>query len=711
MMANDPSQEDFMNMENQGEGNYASAVSSDTRDHKTDQGLTLSPKIQLNDPWLYDAAGVFGDQDLDALLGPVKFDLIVEEACKNGLEVDALFNGQYQLPEPPAKRRKVTRELAEEALPLLETNGSTSQPKSVSVPTISVTLLMYFQLQLSPCGSSQGPSALTPVVVEQQTHAFIGDAGLSPDSLLPVLPPMQFNRLIRTTEQPSLHADFRDGEQLGVDSRGEESEAHILDSLDDDNSLFGDYVSIKEASLGCPPTAEESRAELKAELEAELEAQLEAELMGEFRSSVPAVLLEAGFCATDPSTASTALSKAALHSTDPSKTQNVLLQAGLHATNFSTASNVLLEAGVHTSYSSTISAVLRDPNVPIPSVERDLPERQSSKGSEKGRYNHPRASESPVIFSSLESKLFDLEQKLSQVSSSGSLQNWVDQAPNAASLSEQSHTKPHEPSPSPYHRDSLPLSIALAIATSNGAQSIADILTSTRAIFSASQHPGYQPPPAPRRIPAHLEQLLDSLYLKLKNDKEFRSSVIIWLTNRMAYQRKSTPSISLYIDRQLTLLLAFVRVDDPAKDAALIQGLISVSNDKLCEMLISERHNNQLNEEGLTREVLRLRAENDSLRDENRNLIARIENTTGVAKDGIRLAKDILRLAKKYKGKVVKDNRRGGTKKRKLGILTDDDMTASQDNTQYPGASSFAFHPPGGPPKPYDSPYGAPPST
>ena len=158
MMAHDPIQEDFINMENQGEGNYASTASSDTRDHKTDQGLTLSPKIQLNDPWLYDAAGAFQDTDLDALLGPVKFDLIVEEACKNGLEFDALFNGQYQLPEPPAKRRKVKRELAEAALPLLETNGSASQPESVSAPHLSVTLLMCFSISCHPADSARRPA-------------------------------------------------------------------------------------------------------------------------------------------------------------------------------------------------------------------------------------------------------------------------------------------------------------------------------------------------------------------------------------------------------------------------------------------------------------------------------------------------------------------------------------------------------------------------
>ena len=549
-------------------------------------------------------------------------------------------------------------------------------------------------------------------MVVEQTRSIIGDAGIFPNSLLPVIPPIQHHRLIRTTEQPSLHVDFRDGEQLGVGSHSEESEAQILEPLDeDDNSLFGDYVSMKEVSVDCPPAGEESCAELNAELEAELEAQLEAELVADFRSSVPAVLLNAGFCATDPSTASAALFDAAFRSTDPSKTQPVLFQAGLIATNASTASNVLSEAGVHTAHSSTVPAALWRPIMPIPSVERDLPESPTSNGSQKERHNRRQARESPAIFSSLESKLFDLEQNLSQASSKGSLQNWVGQAPNEASLSKQSYTKANipSPSPSPPCRNTLPPSIALAIATSVGTQSIDDILANSRATFSPSQHPGYLPPPAPHQIPARLGHLLDSLYLKLKNDKEFKSSVIIWLTNKMAYQRKYSPSISLYIDRQLTSLLAFVRADEPAKDAALIQGLIGVSNDKLCEMLISERHNNQLNE-GLTREVLRLRAENDSLRDENRNLIARLESTTGVANDGIRLAKDILRQVKKYKGSGFTEKHRGVTKKLKLDTLTND-MTALQNNTQSPGASFFASRPPGGPPKPYCSPYGAPPST
>lgn len=110
MKFHEPSQQDFMIMETQGEGNYASTVFSDTRDQETDHGLTLSPKIQSNDSWRLDAAETFEDHDIDALLGPVQFDLIADEALKNGLELDALFNDKHHLPESPTKRRNLTGE-------------------------------------------------------------------------------------------------------------------------------------------------------------------------------------------------------------------------------------------------------------------------------------------------------------------------------------------------------------------------------------------------------------------------------------------------------------------------------------------------------------------------------------------------------------------------------------------------------------------------
>ena len=162
-MAHNISQVDFMKMGTQKEGNYASTVFSNNRDQETVHGLTLSPKIQSSDPWLFDAADVFGDQDLDALLGPVQFDLIAEEARKSNLEVDALFNDEYQLPEPPAKKRKLTRELSTEPLTWSKPPEPVCEQRPVSVPsavfTITNVLLVsriirQFQPDIEAPGSS-----------------------------------------------------------------------------------------------------------------------------------------------------------------------------------------------------------------------------------------------------------------------------------------------------------------------------------------------------------------------------------------------------------------------------------------------------------------------------------------------------------------------------------------------------------------------------
>jgi hypothetical protein len=117
-------------MKTQGEGNYASTVSSNTRD----RGLTLSPKIQSNDPWLFDTAYAVEDQDLDALLGPVRFDSIVEDARNDGLDIDTLFYDSFQLPKPPTKRQKLARDVSGNQLLQVEYNGSIPRNHSVSPP-------------------------------------------------------------------------------------------------------------------------------------------------------------------------------------------------------------------------------------------------------------------------------------------------------------------------------------------------------------------------------------------------------------------------------------------------------------------------------------------------------------------------------------------------------------------------------------------------
>ncbi|CAD6500136.1 BgTH12-04239 [Blumeria graminis f. sp. triticale] len=90
-----------------GEGNYASSECLSDRNQGIDQGLTHSQKVTSVDPWKYLHGPTSLDEELDALLGPVKFDLndktnaISRDSWVEGLTADA-----YQPAAPSCKRRK-----------------------------------------------------------------------------------------------------------------------------------------------------------------------------------------------------------------------------------------------------------------------------------------------------------------------------------------------------------------------------------------------------------------------------------------------------------------------------------------------------------------------------------------------------------------------------------------------------------------------------
>ena len=161
-MAYDASQESFMNMEIQGEGIYASTMFLDTSDQEADQGLTLSPKIQLNDTWLFDAHDGFQDQDLDVLLGPVNFDVTIDEPQEHDLSVENLIDDQSQLLQRSPKRQKLTRALLKPIYPLIELNQSICQHEGVSAPPILAALLMHCSRHCLCAVSTFGYPALCP---------------------------------------------------------------------------------------------------------------------------------------------------------------------------------------------------------------------------------------------------------------------------------------------------------------------------------------------------------------------------------------------------------------------------------------------------------------------------------------------------------------------------------------------------------------------
>jgi hypothetical protein len=484
-MAHNSSQESFMNRKTQGEGNYASTVFSDTRDQEINQGLTLSPKIQSNDPWLFGAAGTFDDHDLDALLGPVEFDLIAEEARNEDSGVDVLFNDPYRLDEPPAKRRRLTRELPE----------ATSQRTVSALPYLRNSTKV-FQNSVSPYQSTQVLKSLSPVVLEsQQTHTISLDDANPPDSLLPITPSGHCNGSIYVAEQQL--GDFQDGQQLTVDSRDEGPQQLTLGCSDDDGGWFGHDVSITEPPLNWSPTAGQSSGEVgrNLELEAELEAALEAELETELEANLEAEL------------------EAELRSTTGLTIPALLSDAGLRASYSSNAVTASLDTVSH----SSPPAMLRDPDAPIASVEldvelpmgRNIPEPKQSVDTRKQTHKARRSTKTATRHPSreaLEARLLELENKLAQVSSSGSV---------------------NTPSTARYDRTQLPLHIALSIASPDTFQSI------SRVIQSATLHSEKHPLSIIHQIPDDLKKLFESLQRKFNSDPKFQESTILWIFWKM----------------------------------------------------------------------------------------------------------------------------------------------------------------------------------
>lgn len=115
----------------------------------TDQGLTLHPVIQSSE-WPFEAAGSLADVDLDALLGPVPFDLDPRraDARKDDAWLHALFDGDNEAPEPPPKRRKRSEETPKESI----YGGNSAKPAGPDAPVcplpplpVTEALLMFEQ--------------------------------------------------------------------------------------------------------------------------------------------------------------------------------------------------------------------------------------------------------------------------------------------------------------------------------------------------------------------------------------------------------------------------------------------------------------------------------------------------------------------------------------------------------------------------------------
>jgi hypothetical protein len=463
MMAHDLSQVAFVKTETQGEGNYASSVFSNTRDQETVQGLTLSPKIQSSDPWLFGAADAFGDQDLDALLGPVQFDLIAEEARRSNLDIDTLFNDEYQLPEPPAKKRKLTMELSKEPLPASEHIEPFCEHGPVSTPPGVHNVTKAFQCPASPSHPNQARKAMSPVVYNSPYADVISGSARTPSaSLQPARPLDQATGFIRAVDKSNLPADLQDRQLPVVELCDEEPEAQVFDGFDDgDGSLFGGYDSSKEGSIVCSSIAEPSFGKK--------------------------------------------------------------------------------EVNSHAPESSIAPAVLWDPDVPIPSVERDLPP--------SGYYHTfqiPQVGET-ASKSSIGSG-FKLDQKGTQAFPSRSLQKMLGETHNGTSGPERYQSQTNELSRFSSFQGSLPLSMVFALAGPVHRDSVEQTIKTTKASLASSTSKQSLPSNfKAHQVPPKLKNLLDSLQTKFNNDQSFRKSTIFWLIEKVDCFSKSKLSTNTFM--------------------------------------------------------------------------------------------------------------------------------------------------------------------
>ncbi|RDW91426.1 hypothetical protein BP5796_02591 [Coleophoma crateriformis] len=124
-----------------GEGIYASAALSCCKDQKTDQGLTLPPKIQSHDSWQYDLSQTVtsDDMDLDSLLAPGQLDMILESIQDDDAWMHAISElDNYQSLETISRQTSpIKRASPAVAQPKLSLIGLAGEPESVSMALVA----------------------------------------------------------------------------------------------------------------------------------------------------------------------------------------------------------------------------------------------------------------------------------------------------------------------------------------------------------------------------------------------------------------------------------------------------------------------------------------------------------------------------------------------------------------------------------------------
>jgi hypothetical protein len=320
----------------------------------------------------------------------------------------------------------------------------------------------------------------------------MNDLAQSTESHTPT--PAQVNDLARSTKSHSLPTDSGYLSTVSVLDDDEGSDSHEGgDEFDDDGSLFGDASSIRGGSVDCPQAADTASFSLPLPSVKGTETPL-------LRSRWPQLPLPS-VERSETSIPNSWWPQLPLPSVDRTET---------------------MAAPLRVPASATPTTVSSGPDVPLPSVESRAPHQFFHKFQVTlGKQHVPWSREATA-------SMVDGGDVLGEI-------NRVLKSPPRKEypvrMSEQDRIPPRESSTSSSGPPSLPILVALSLATPDSLQSVVDT------ILSASKSPndilrsGATTPACP--VPAELDQLLNALHQKFNSEPAFRSGVLTWAVNKI----------------------------------------------------------------------------------------------------------------------------------------------------------------------------------
>jgi len=509
MMAQDPSLS-HPGMETAGEGNDASPGLSDTRDQQTDQGLTLQPKMQSSDPWVFDPSQLPNDVDLDALLGPVQYDLDIRE--NESQEDDSwlydLFQVGDQLPEPQSKRRKLSKEPARESV-----HGA--QPSTLQVPVESVSALCTFSNITKPFKQLEHSSSTIPgppnpngssINLDAISVPSVGDEGQLDEFGLKSCEPVGGNRPVSIMPTCRNFAEVFQGQLPPY--KGPQS--LLTQDLTPASTPGSGHESDIAASNQHPQSLKQQR-----------EAGAESLPTPQTQDGETYFSMESGHAI---GTDSYDMDDGSLFGDDPREWSSK--EASLLEDSSSSSAT-----DAPSSKASTPQTLQWDPNIPLKSVERDSPESESRCRKKVLNTTLPRyISKKAALEFGIQKSLFSLDKNQPTSTATpavglGSV-NRI-RTSNAEHEHDRNRQLPHPLAFSDLG-SLLPLSLAFSIAQP---AHLASILGTVLDAYNSAT-PSHQ-------VPEQLAKLFDSLERKFNNDEKFRQSTFTYLAAKMASAGKS----------------------------------------------------------------------------------------------------------------------------------------------------------------------------